>query len=133
MPHVTVHFDPAKVEQKLIDELKRRLQKIVAYSLSTEASRNPFGFIFGKIETLENEIYVRQASAHETDVNPAPIEVVVDAGKAKGRDADVVAALIDERVCGLDLIPAHLRGKDKSCIWVVFHRRNGFRFIEYSQ
>ena len=132
MPHVIIHFNPKLVHQRMITELKIKLQEIVADALSSSESLPPDGrSVFGKqtILTLPQEIYIRQQAAHKTDVNPAPIEIEVEAGKPKLRDPDKVAELIEDAVRRTDIIPRRFLGDGNSCVWVVLREHNAFRFI----
>lgn len=130
MPHVTVHFDPKQVDQKVIDKLKREVHIATAIALSARETRKLKHLELNEdIATLPDEIYVRQQASHETDVNPAPIEIVVEAGRSKRRDPDLVSRIIEAKVKGSELIPSHLLGEGQSCIWVKFCEENGFRFI----
>ncbi len=115
MPHVIVHFDPTKVEQELIDKLKLELQQIVARALIHLSGE----------EQDPKEICVRQQSAHPTDVNMATIEIEIQAGNAKGRDADMVAQSIVTYVMRLRLLRNHL-GLGDCCVWLRFSSNNGF-------
>jgi len=145
MPHVIVHFDPKQVDQDVITKLKRRLQRITAKAFSSPKGNRahptkyyPIGnnaYLFkkaypGHIATAPADIYVRQQAAHKTDINSAPIEIVVEAGRAKGRDPDKVAKLMEDEVRAAKLISPKLLGENKSCIWVKFCEENGFRFIQ---
>ncbi len=117
MPHVIVHFDPTKVDQVLIDMLKRLLQPIVAEALSflSEVTQNP------------DEIYVRQQAAHPTDVNPAAIEIEIQAGWARDRDADVVVSRIIDGVIDTEMLPLHLLSLEDVCVWLRFSEENAFQ------
>src|SRR5688572_14564114 len=113
MPHVTVHFNPLLVPQEVITKLKRRLALITEHALSSVSThphhiprkRNQLYTLGGSsvcyrphyqdmIRTPRSEIFIRQQECHKTDVNPAPVEILVEAGRSKGRDGDKVADLI---------------------------------------
>ena len=116
MPHVIVHFDPTKVDQELIDQLKPRLPQIVAEALTFD----PF------IRQEANEIFVRQQAAHPTDVNSAAIEIEIQAGNARERDADDVVSKIISGVIRTQLIPLILLELEECCVWLRFSSSNGF-------
>ena len=126
MPHVTVHFIPSLVDQQMIDRLKKHLQLITADALSDPTTIFPDCAGQENITVSRGEIFVRQEAAHKTDVNPAPIEIVVDAGRSRGRNPDATAERIECKLSAL--LPSRLRGEDQACVWVRFHEQNGFRF-----
>lgn len=126
MPHVTVHFVPSLVDQQMIDQLKKQLQLITADALSDPTTTFPQYAGQEHIRVRKEEVFVRQEAAHKTDVNPAPIEIVVDAGRSKGRNPDATAERIECKVSAL--LPSRLCGEDQACVWVRFHEENGFRF-----
>lgn len=115
MPHVIVHFDPRKVDQELIDKLKPALQQIVA-----EAMKKPF------FKPNPDEIYVRQQAAHPTDVNPAAIEIEIQAGRARDRYADSIVAKVISGVIHTQLIPLVLLELGECCVWLRFCEDNAF-------
>ncbi|HEV8666732.1 MAG TPA: hypothetical protein VN665_02685 [Candidatus Paceibacterota bacterium] len=129
MPHVIVHFDPKFVEQREVDKLKKALPEVVALALSSTESLPrdlPQDSAKREIRTQTHEIFVRQQEAHPTDVNPAYIEIVVEAGKSKLRDPEKVCGLIIKDIVGL--LPERLIGPAFSCVWVKFCPENGFQF-----
>ncbi|NBD73845.1 hypothetical protein GVX82_02275, partial [Patescibacteria group bacterium] len=79
--------------------------------------------------TIPEEVFVYQHEIHETDVNAAPVEIHIEAGRPKGRCSDKVQAALGKRISVSDRIPRHLLGHGKSCIFVNFHPHNGFGFI----
>lgn len=116
MPHVTVHFDPTKVDQELIDQLKFALHQVVANALvyPSGVAQDP------------KEICVRQQAAHPTDVNPPAIEIEIQAGNARERDADVAAQAVIDGVIRTRLLPLILLELEDCCVWLRFSSNNGF-------
>lgn len=136
MPHVTVFFDPNKISQEIVDQLKKQLQPMVAEVLSDfKALYDPVSptviVVFGgeSIKTLPEEIMVTQYAAHQTDVNVAPLEIYIQAGRPKNRSGDKIIALLGKLVAQSGLIPKEHAGEGLSCIFVAFHPDNGFGFI----
>lgn len=127
MPYVTVRFDPQKISQKTVDKLKPWLQVAVARVLSAKATL-PRG---AKTDIATNplEIAVTQAASHPTDVNVAPLEVYIEAGRSKGRSAETIAEILSRAIDESNLIPKQYLGQGQSCIFIVFHEENGFQFI----
>ncbi len=119
MPHVIVHFDPTKVDQDLIDQLKPKLPKIVSTALTNLTN------LSGKTQAQE-EICVRQQAAHRTDVNLPAIEIEIQAGNADGRDANVAVAQVINGVIATQLIPTVLLELEDCCVWLRFSTNNGF-------
>lgn len=128
MPYVTVRFDPEKIPQKTVDKLKPWLQVAVAGALSAKATL-PRGAKETDIATNPIEIAVTQTTSHETDVNVAPLEVYIEAGKSKGRSAETIATILSRAINESNLIPKQYLGQGQSCIFIVFHEHNGFQFI----
>lgn len=124
MPHVMVHFNPAEVEQSVIDLLKKALQRIVADALSYKQDKLHNTFV------KPDSVYVRQVPAHPTDVNPAPIQVEIQAGQKRGRDEMEVNSLIEDEICATGIIPPHILDRFQCCIWLRFSEDNNFRFID---
>lgn len=116
MPHVIVNFDPKKVDQELIDKLKFALQQIVANAMS----------YLPEVQQIPNEICVRQQAAHPTDVNPAAIEIEIQAGNARERDPDRVVSEIIQGVIRTQLIPLHVLELEECCVWLRFNGNNSF-------
>ena len=140
MPHVTVMFNPDKVDQELIDKLKPWLQPKVAEVFSSIDAVYPDYSMPGKvgrrgieddIATTPEEILVTQHTTHPTDVNVSPIQINIQAGRYKGRDGDRVVKLLGEAIRNEEVVPndLDLLGDDESCIFVTFHEHNGFGFI----
>lgn len=128
MPYVNVFFDPNKVPQKIVDKLKANLQPHTAAVLSSDEVRNHRPSA-EEITTRPEEIFVYQHEIHPTDVNAAPLEIHIEAGKPKGRSGDKIVELLGQRVSEDDLIPAEYLSEGESCIFVNFHEHNGFGFI----
>jgi hypothetical protein len=116
MPHVIVHFDPTKVDQELIDQLKSRLPQIVAEALTFSPSARQEVSL----------ISVRQQAAHPTDVTPAAIEFEIQAGDARERSAQTVAARIVNGIIRTKLIPLVLFEFEKVRVRLRFSSHNGF-------
>ena len=128
MPYVKVFFDPTKIRQSIIDKIKPWLQPNTADVLSDDRTRIDSGSS-EDITTKPEEIFVYQHEIHPTDVNAAPLEIHIEAGRPKGRDGDKVQYLLGRRIASADLIPEEHRGEGESCIFVNFHKYNGFGFI----
>ena len=96
------------------------LQQIVADALSYYSATEPGH------KTNPNEIFVRGFACHQTDVNPAAIEVEINAGRSHGRDAQKVSDLVEARVRQEPLLPNSLLGPDGFCVWTHFHENDGF-------
>lgn len=129
MPHVTVLFDPKLFPQEQVDRLKPLLPTMVAKALSSKSTL-PSRYQRVDIETKPGEIFVGQYPAHPTDVNAAPFEIYIQAGRPKRRSGDKIVALLALAIseeCWW--IPEEYLGDGKSCIFVVFHEHNGFGFI----
>lgn len=116
MPHVIVHFDPKKVNQRLVTKLKCELQQIVANAMS---------YLEG-VQQSPKEICVRQQAAHPTDVNTAAIEIEIQAGNARNRNPEVVVDDIIKTVILAELIPSQLLGSEECCVWLRFNGDNSF-------
>lgn len=132
MPHVTVLFNPKLVEQRIVDQLKKMLQQVTADALINSLVLNPdacTGFNIKNIKVTPDQIYVGQRATHETDINPAPIEILIEAGRPNGRNPYAVLVLIEKKIEEGNWIPSHLRGEGQSCVWVKFCESNSFRFI----
>lgn len=122
MPHVIVHFDPARVAQKVVSELKIKLQVIVAEALSSPALLSTTEPRRGEdIKVHVDDVYVGQWQAHETDVNPASIEIKVEAGRPKGCNPKVAVQMIEAAVLKTGLIPRHALDVNMFCVWVIFN------------
>lgn len=128
MPYVTVVFDSKKVPQETVDKFKPWLQKEVARALSS-LSTLPSGHQNEDIKTSPEEIFVGQYEAHPTDVNTAPFEIYIQAGRPKMRSGDKVQEILGKAVSETGWIPDEYLGDGQSCIFVVFHEHNGFGFI----
>lgn len=136
MPYVTVVFDPTKISQETVDQLKPWLQDEVAYVLSNpyvldipltpEASME---LAQGAIRTLPQEIMVTQHATHPTDVNVPPLKIYIQAGRPKHRSGDKIVALLGRLVAESALIPEEHLGEGLSGIFINFHPDNGFGFI----
>ncbi|HRH55705.1 MAG TPA: hypothetical protein PK609_02460 [Candidatus Paceibacterota bacterium] len=126
MPHVIVHFDPTRIDQSVIDELKPALQRFVSQGMTYPATECE-----DRQEILVelNEIYVRQQEAHPTDVNPAIVEVEIQAGKAHGRDASKVVEDISELISESGIIPKEILATPDVCIWLRFCDDNAFELL----
>ncbi len=136
MPYVTVIFDPTKISQETVDQLKSWLQDKVAYVLS-----NPYvldipltpevssELTLEAFETLPEEIMVMQHAAHPTDVNVPALEIYIQAGRPKSRSGDKIVALLGRLVTETGLIPKEHLGEGLSGIFITFHENNGFGFI----
>jgi hypothetical protein len=121
VPHVTLHFDPSKVEQETVDLLKKALQQIVADALNVSNCEG------SQAHTKVEDIYVRQAPAHPTDVNPAAIEIEVQAGRKRDRSEIKVTTSIEEAVYQTGIIPESLLEGRDCCLWLRFSEDNDFR------
>ena len=138
MPYVTVVFDPKKVSQETVDKLKPWLQPNVAEVLSSldvvygdyslPGKFNKMG-VEEDIRTTPEEIMVMQQATHPTDVNVAPLEIFIQAGRYKGRSGDKVVAALGKRVSESEIIPNGCLGEGEAGIFVNFHEHNGFGFI----
>ena len=131
MPHVIVHFNPEQIDQQKIDALKKKLAFVVAKALSSPATlSNGTSPNFLTPDVSPNDIYVGQHAAHPTDMNPAPVEIVVNTGKLQNRDTHKVRGFIAEAVRNnADLIPTHLLGEGNACVWVRTCEDDSFGFI----
>ena len=135
MPYVTVVFDPKKVSQETIDQLKPWLQPEVArvFSMVEILADDCPDFDPRKtpehIRVTPQEIMVMQHATHPTDVNVPPLEIYIQAGRPKGRDGDKVATLLGELVSESGIIPEEHLGYGGAGIFVNFHEHNGFGFI----
>ena len=138
MPYVTVVFDPKQISQDVVDELKPWLQPKVAEVFSSLDSVYGDYTLPGKvnkvgveedIKTSPDEIMVMQQETHPTDVNVAPLEIYIQAGRPKGRDGDRVVKLLGKAVSDSHIIPNGKLGNGESGIFVTFHEHNGFGFI----
>lgn len=136
MPYVTVVFDPTKIPQETVDQLKVRLQPMVAEVLSNpdmlDVPLTPelsLELSMGFIRTSPEEVMVTQYAAHPTDMNVPAIEIYIQAGRPKYRSGDKIADLLGELLADTGLIPGEHLGKGLSGIFVTFHEHNGFRFI----
>lgn len=135
MPYVTIVFDPKKVLQDTVDNLKPWLQKEVARVLSivgTIAGDYPdidAQEIQKDIQTSPDEIMVLQHATHSTDVNVPPLEIYIQAGRPKGRDGNKVVELLGQLLSESELIPDEYLGDGKAGIFITFHEHNGFGFI----
>lgn len=123
MPHVTVHFDPRHVLQSVIDDLKPALQSMAAEHLSYITSDHR------KVEVLLSEIYVRQQASHPTDVNPAIIEIEIQAGRKKERDPGAIVARMASAIRMSEIIPKELFDTPDICIWLRFSEDNAFELL----
>ncbi|KND50869.1 MAG: hypothetical protein AB202_00485 [Parcubacteria bacterium C7867-007] len=120
MPHVIVHFDPKRVLQSVIDELKPPLQQIVADGLSYTSSDHK------DVRVDPKEVYVRQQAAHPTDVNPAAIEIEIQAGKKRERNPEGMVVLMSRKIIESEIIPKDMADL---CIWLRFSEDNAFKNI----
>lgn len=128
MPYVNVFFDPDKVKQATVDELKARLQPHVADVLSSDETRIDKTST-ETITTTPEEIFVYQHEIHPTDVNAAPLEIHIEAGKPKGRSGEKIVELLGMRIGQEGHLPAEHLGDGQACIFLNFHEHNGFGFI----
>lgn len=128
MPYVSVVFDPKKMSQEVVDQLKAHLQPSVAEVLSAEATRIDTASTVD-ITTKPEEIMVTQHASHPTDVNVPPLEIYIQAGRPKGRSGDKIVELLGQAIAELDLIPSEYLGEGQAGIFVTFHEHNGFGFI----
>ena len=128
MPYVNVFFDPDKVPQAVVDQLKAKLQPHTAAVLSSDEVRKHRPSAYD-ITVRPEEIFVYQHMIHPTDVNAAPLEIHIEAGKPKGRSGKKIVRLLGQRVSEDELIPPQYLGDGESCIFVNFHKHNGFGFI----
>jgi hypothetical protein len=135
MPYVTVVFDPKKVSQETVDQLKPWLQPEVARVLSMvevmyddspdfDPKRTP-----KDLRTSPDEIMVTQQATHPTDVNVPPLEIYIQAGRPKGRSGDKIVEVLGKLVSDSGILPDGYLGDGQSGIFVVFHEYNGFGFI----
>ncbi len=129
MPYVTVVFDPMKVSQEVVDNLKTHLQPFVAEVLSAEATRIDTSDTAIDLTTKPEEIMVTQHATHPTDVNVPPLEIYIQAGRPKGRSGDKIVELLGKILAQSMLIPSQFCGEGLAGIFVTFHEHNGFMFI----
>jgi len=126
-------FDPTKIPQETVDKAKPWLQIAGAEALSSKETLPPGHLPDGSkgedITTKPEEIFVGQYMVHPTDVNPAPFEVYIQAGRSKGRNGDKVQEILGKALSETSLIPNEYLGEGQSCIFVTFHEENGFGFI----
>ena len=135
MPYVTVVFDPKKVSQETVDQLKPWLQPEVARVLSMvevmyddypdfDSRRTP-----KDIRTSPDEIMIVQQITHPTDVNVPPLEIYIQAGRPKGRSGDKIVKLLGQLVSESGIVPDEYLGDGQAGIFIVFHEHNGFGFV----
>lgn len=128
MPYVTVVFDPTKVSQETVDKFKPWLQGEVATALSSKATLNHKDWQ-ADITTKPKEIFVTQHKVHPTDVNAAPFEIYIQAGRPKRRSGDKIVELLGKAIAEAGWLPNEYLGEGQACIFIVFHEHNGFGFI----
>ena len=132
MPHVILHFVPWQIGESTIITAKVTAQEIVSRALSSASMlrrKKRTHRKVARIRTPPEVIYVYDRASSRSDVNPAPFELVVEAGQARGRNPKKVARLIAEEIRELKIIPAKLLGPDQCCVWVRFSGCNGFAEI----
>src|SRR5262245_19075257 len=120
MPHVIVRFDPDRVQQRVIDQLKKHLQIAVSDGLRFTSGDHR------DVTVLPSEVYVRQQAAHPTDVNPAIIEIEIQAGRRKERSPEGVVYEIIRQLRYDQVLPEELLRSDECCIWLRFSEDNAF-------
>lgn len=129
VPYVTVVFDFRVIPQETVDKFKPWLQNEVARILSSKVTLASDDHLRTDITTSPKEIFVTQYEVHPTDVNFAPFEIYIQAGRPKGRSGDKIAKLLAKAVSETGWIHNDFLGDGKSCIFIVFHENNGFGFI----
>jgi len=132
MPYAIVMFDPDKVDQRDVDELKAALDKVVAWSLSDLSTIDPTAPMRPTAKDIRvepKEIFVGQWEMHRSDKNRSPVEVFVLAGRSGGRSEEKVREIIGRRITALKIIKPEYLGEDNSCVWLHFSERNSFGWI----
>lgn len=118
MPYVLVHFDPARVSQKVIDTVKKGLPYIVAKAMQEHRDDDTV--------VAHSSIYVRQVATHPTDQNVSPIEIEIRAGMVSGMTERGVALSVQKALAARKLIPDKILETGECCIWVGFFDRSAF-------
>ncbi len=136
MPYVTVVFDPTKISQETVNQLKSQLQLMAAKVLSNPDTLDipitpevSLELEMGVLKTSPEEIMVMQHAAHPTDINVPALEVYIQAGRPKNRSGDKIVELLGVLVAESGLIPEEHLGDGLSGIFITFHENNGFGFI----
>ena len=126
MPEGIVRYDTEKVEQSVINGLKKALPQIITDALNTNDTIAP-GYRGEKpAVTPVKTVMVTQSAFHPTDVNVPPIEIRIIAGEARGRNPDLVAKRIAKAISAMNWIPQEFLEGDKSSVWLHFSLSNGF-------